>query len=134
MTSAHEIHERIAAKVDRDRLVETALRLIEVPSPTGQAGAVSDRLAEMLRAEGFAVERPDGGYPASPAVVVRHASGRPGPVVQFDGHLDTVHLPFVPPTIDDGLIRGSGASDMKGGLAAAIEALRALREADALPA
>jgi len=88
----------------------------------------------MLRSEGFTVERPDGGYPASPAVVVRHASAKPGPVVQFDGHLDTVHLPFVPPTVEDGLIRGSGASDMKGGLAAAIEALRALRQADALPA
>src|SRR5690349_6196065 len=125
--------ERIRARVDGARLVETAVRLIEVPSPTGQAGAVSDRLAEMFRTEGFAVERPDGGHPTSPAVVVRLESGRPGPVVQFDGHLDTVHLPFVPPTVDDGLIRGSGASDMKGGVAAAIEALRALRDADALP-
>src|SRR5215218_9271647 len=128
MTTDCDIQARIAARIDRARLIETATRLIAVPSPTGDAGAVSDRLAEMLLAEGFAVERPDGGYPASPAVVVRYSTGRPGPVVQFDGHLDTVHLRFVPPTIYEGLIRGSGASDMKGGLAAAIEALRALRE------
>src|SRR4051794_33332917 len=126
--------DRLRSRIDRSRLIETATRLIEVPSPTGQAGAVSDRLAEMLGSEGFAVDRPDGGHPASPAVVVRHSTGRPGPTLQFDGHLDTVHLPFVPPRIEDGLIPGSGASDMKGGIAAAIEALRALREADALPA
>jgi succinyl-diaminopimelate desuccinylase len=134
MRPAHETRDRIAAKIDRARLIDTALRLIEVASPTGDAGAVSDRLAEMLRAEGFAVERPDGGYPRSPAVVVRHSSGKSGKTLQFDGHLDTVHLPFVPPRVDEGMIRGSGASDMKGGVAAAIEALRVIREAELLPA
>ena len=54
-------------------------------------------------------------------------SGRPGRTLQFDGHLDTVHLPFVPPEVKDGRLTGSGASDMKGGLAAAVEAVRAAR-------
>ncbi len=89
--------ERLKPHVNRQRLVETAQRLIEVPSPTGEAGAVSDRLAEILAADGFEVERPAGGYPESPAVVIRLESGRPGRTLQFDGHLDTVHLPFVPP-------------------------------------
>ena len=89
--------ERLKSHVNRQRLVETARRLIEVPSPTGDAGAVSDRLAEILAADGFTVERPAGGYPASPAVAIRLESGRPGRTLQFDGHLDTVHLPFVPP-------------------------------------
>ena len=51
----------------------------------------------------------------------------------FRSHLDTVHLPFVPPRVEGGQILGSGSADMKGGLAAAVEALRALRDADALP-
>ncbi len=68
-----------------------------MPSPTGEAGAVSDRLAEILAADGFQVERPAGGHPQSSAVVIRLESGRPGRTLQFDGHLDTVHLPFVPP-------------------------------------
>src|SRR5262249_22054945 len=63
----------------------------------------------------------------------RFDSGRPGRVLQFDGHLDTVHLPFVPPRVEDGRITGSGSADMKGGIAAAVEALRVLRDTGALP-
>jgi succinyl-diaminopimelate desuccinylase len=128
------IIERLKTHVNRQRLVETARRLVELPSPTGHAGAVSDRLAEILAADGFHVERPTGGYSESPAVVIRLESGRLGRTLQFDGHLDTVHLPFVPPETKDGLLTGSGASDMKGGVAAAVEAVRALRDSGALAA
>src|SRR5262245_37993098 len=134
MDQNHATIERIKPHVNRRRLIETAQRLIEIPSPTGDAGAVSDRLAEILAADGFAVERLAAGYEVAPAVSVRMESGRPGPTLQFDGHLDTVHLPFVPPGLDDGRITGSGASDMKGGIAAAVEAIRALRESGALSA
>lgn len=132
-----DVEERVAklrSFINRDRLVETAVRLIEVPSPTGHAGAACQRLAEILAADGFEVERPDGGHPTAPAVVVRFDSGQPGRTIQFNGHLDTVHLPFVPPAIENGLLKGSGASDMKGGTASAVEALRAVRDAGALRA
>ncbi len=124
--------DRLSSFVNRDRLVETAVRLIEVPSPTGDAGAVSDRLAEILADDGFEVERPDGGHPSAPAVAVRYRTGKPGRTLQFNGHLDTVHLPFALPRVENGQITGSGASDMKGGIAAAVEALRAIRDSGAL--
>jgi acetylornithine deacetylase/succinyl-diaminopimelate desuccinylase-like protein len=123
--------ERLRSFVDRQRLVETAVRLVEIPSPTGSAGAVSDRLADILAADGFEVERPDGGDTSAPAVAVRYSRNGTGPTLQFNGHLDTVHLPFVAPTVENGQIKGSGASDMKGGTAAAVEALRALRDSGA---
>jgi acetylornithine deacetylase/succinyl-diaminopimelate desuccinylase-like protein len=126
--------DRLKSFVNRDRLVETVVRLVEVPSPTGSAGVACDRLAEMLSQDGFEVERPEGGHPAAPAVVVRFESGRPGRTLQFNGHLDTVHLPFVPPRVENGQIKGSGASDMKGGTAAAVEAMRILRDSGALEA
>jgi acetylornithine deacetylase/succinyl-diaminopimelate desuccinylase-like protein len=122
------ILDRTASAVTAARLLDTALRLIEVPSPTRSGGAVADRLAELLRADGFAVERPIAGWPEAPAVVVRFDSGQPGRTIQFNGHLDTVHLPFVPPRVEGGVLTGSGASDMKGGVAAAVEALRAIRD------
>jgi acetylornithine deacetylase/succinyl-diaminopimelate desuccinylase-like protein len=124
--------DKIRSAVNRERLVETAMSLIALPSPTRSAGAVADCLAEILADDGFEVERPDADWPEAPAVVVRLETGRPGRTMQFDGHLDTVHLPFVPPRLQEGVLYGSGASDMKGGIAAAVEALRALRETEAL--
>ena len=118
------------------------------PRPAGRDGRAADRGAEPDRRGGGGL-RPAGGdphgrrvrgraaaagHPRRPAVAVRFDSGRPGRTLQFDGHLDTVHLPFVPPRVEDGRITGSGASDMKGGIAAAVEALRALRDAGALTA
>lgn len=126
--------ERLLNAVNRERLLDTATRLVAVPSPTGSAGAALDCLADNLRADGFEVQRPAGGHPTAPAVVVRWAAKKPGRTLQFNGHLDTVHLPFVPPHVEGDLLRGSGSSDMKAGTAAAVEALRALRDADALSA
>ncbi len=128
------LSKQLYQAVDRRRLLDTATQLIAVPSRTGEAGAVLDRLAALLTADGFAVERVVAGHAAAPAVVVRLASGKPGRTLQFNGHLDTVHLPFVPPAIDGERLTGSGASDMKGGMAAAVEALRVLRDTGALTA
>jgi acetylornithine deacetylase/succinyl-diaminopimelate desuccinylase-like protein len=120
--------DRIRSLVNRDRLIDTATRLIEVPSPTGDAGAALDRLANLLTATGFPVSREAANHPKAPAVLARLDSGRPGKCLQFNGHLDVVHLPFVAPWIEGNLLRGSGSCDMKGGTAAAIEALRVLSD------
>ncbi|HKB39831.1 MAG TPA: M20/M25/M40 family metallo-hydrolase [Gemmataceae bacterium] len=134
MNGTPVLSDRLRQAVRRQRLVDTAFKLIEVPSPTGSAGAVCDRLAALLREDGFTVERREAGHDTAPAVIVRLDSGRPGRTLQFNGHLDTVHLPFVAPGQDGGNLTGSGASDMKGGMAAAIEALRVLRDTRALQA
>jgi len=124
----NELLSRLRGAIQRDRLVKTAIQLIEIPSPTRSAAAVADRLASLLREDGFQVERPVAGWPAAPAVCARLPGHTPGRTLQIDGHLDTVHLDFVPPRIDNGTLFGSGASDMKGGIAAAIEAMRAIRQ------
>ena len=124
--------------IDRDRLIDTATRLVAQHSPTRHTAAAANELEGVLREAGFAVERPVADWLESPAVVVRLTAGSEagasgGRVLQFDGHLDTVEqLPFVPPAVADGALTGSGASDMKGGLAAAVEAMRALHDSGAL--
>jgi len=118
--------------VNRARLLDTAVRLVAEPSPTRSAGPAADALAAILTEDGFTVERVVAGHAASPAVVVRFDSGRAGRTLQFDGHLDTVHLPFVPPAVVGHRLTGSGSADMKGGIAAAVEALRAVRDAGGL--
>ncbi len=134
MNTISSLRDRLRQAVNRTRLVQTAQQLVAVPSRTGEAGAAADCLAQLLIADGLGVQRVPAGHPAAPAVVVRLDSGRPGPTLQFDGHLDTVHLPFVPPACDGDLLTGSGACDMKGGLAAAVEAVRVLRDTNMLPA
>ena len=47
----------IREAVQTERLVNTAVRLIEIPSPTRDAAAVSDALAAILGDDGFTVER-----------------------------------------------------------------------------
>lgn len=131
MPSETEV-KQICGAINRERLVETAVALISVPSPTLSAGEVSNRLAHILETDGFVVDRPAANWPEAPAVVTRLDGQTDGRVLQFDGHLDTVHLPFVPPSVVDGILRGSGASDMKGGVAACVEALRVLRETNTL--
>ena len=132
MRSNDALRERVFAKIRPQRLLDTAQKLVAVQSWTGEARAVLDCLAEILQADGFKVERPTGSYSHAPAVAVRWQGKRPGKTLQFNGHLDTVHLPFVPPRVEGDLLRGSGSSDMKAGTAAAVEALRVLRDADAL--
>jgi acetylornithine deacetylase/succinyl-diaminopimelate desuccinylase-like protein len=130
----NQLRTGLQGAMNRDRLLRTAVALVEVPSPTGQAGAVLDRAAELLAADGFQVERAAAGHSTAPAVIVRFNSGKPGRTLQFNGHLDTVHLPFVPAKVDGDLLTGSGASDMKSGAAAAIEAVQMLRDTGALTA
>src|SRR5260370_16160370 len=131
MTIAADITKTLTDAVNRQRLIDTAIRLIAAPSWTGQAGKACECLAQILVEDGFSVERPTGGHECAPAVAPRlHSSGpgsgRSGRVLQFNGHLDTVHLPFVGPEVQGDRITGSGASDMKGGIAAAVEAVRGL--------
>jgi acetylornithine deacetylase/succinyl-diaminopimelate desuccinylase-like protein len=132
MKTAESLRQRVWNAVKPQRLLNNAHKLCAVYSRTGEAKGVLDCLAEILNAEGFAVERPDGDYPQAPAVAVRFQGKKPGKTLQFNGHLDTVHLPFVPPSVDGDLLKGSGSSDMKAGTAAALEAMLALRDADAL--
>lgn len=130
----NDLLDQVERAVDPQRLIDTAIALIEVPSPTRSAGAAADRLADILAADGFPVQRHEADWPQAPIVFASLDSGAPGPTLQFDGHLDTVHLPFVPPRLENDTLYGSSSADMKGGIAAALEALRVLRSLDALPA
>jgi acetylornithine deacetylase/succinyl-diaminopimelate desuccinylase-like protein len=132
VNDALSVVDQIRGAVNEERLLETATKLITIPSPTRSAAAVADCLAETLKSDGFAVVRADCGWPDAPAVIARLESGRPGPTIQFNGHLDTVHLPFVPPRVENGILYGSGSSDMKGGIAAMVEAARAVKDAKLL--
>jgi len=128
MSRDPQLIPEIERAINLDRVSQLASELVNIPSPTGSARAVADHLSNVLDQAGFSVERPVAGCAECPAVVARFQTGRGGRTLQFNGHLDTVHLPFVPARIENGVLSGSGAADMKGGVAAMVEAMIVLRD------
>ena len=105
--------------------VDLAARLISCPSITPARGEVFDVLDSELTAIGFTVHRwvmgeePDG--PTENMVAIR---GSGGPHFGFAGHLDVVPPgdgwatnPYSP-VIENGILTGRGANDMKSAIAA----------------
>ncbi len=117
----------VTARIDGERLAARTLDLARIPSPTGDSDAVSARYAAMLREIGIDVTT-DTRLPGGPNVRgVWH--GGDGPTLSLVGHLDTIHAPHHAPMRDGDRVRGRGTDDMKGAMAAVIEALLALKEA-----
>lgn len=106
--------------------IALAAALIRAPSVTPDSTAALELVASILEAAGYRVERltfDSGGIPI-PNFYAR--IGASGPNLCFAGHVDVVpagddaawaHPPFSG-TVDDGLLYGRGAVDMKGAVAA----------------
>ena len=121
-------HHRVS--VDADRLRDLTLELVEVESPTGDTAEVARLYGRRLEELGLEVELLDERFPATPIVIGRLRGGEPGPTIVLNGHLDTVPIPHEPPRVEDGRIYGRGTADMKGALACAAEAARAVAGTD----
>ena len=135
--------------VDEDRLRERLVDLIRIPSVTGDEEAAIRRIADWLSDAGAEVDYwydgigklvVDPAYPGHeverawvPVVAGMIRGTRPGPTVLLTGHVDVVppgdysqwqHEPYAG-VIDGDRLYGRGASDMKSGLVAALEAFQA---------
>lgn len=120
--------EEISARIDPERLKNTTLDLLRLPSPPGQERAVSEYYAAHLRTiPGLQVEL-DREFPESPSVIARLPGTGRGPTLQLDGHTDTIAPPGPPVRFENGFIYGRGAEDMKASLVALAEAIRVIVE------
>jgi acetylornithine deacetylase len=99
---------------------ELTRALIEIPSISGDEGAVASFLAEYLVGAGFQVELQDIGD-NRPNVYARRGE----PDIVLSTHIDTVP-PYVEFKEDDEFIYGRGACDAKGLVAAMVKAAEAL--------
>ena len=122
----------MAASIDP---VDFAGKLISCPSVTPASGAVFDLLEQALAPLGFTVHRwvmgepPDG--PTENMVAIR---GEGAPHFGFAGHLDVVPPgegwagdPFEA-RVEDGLLIGRGANDMKSAIAAFVAAVSRIEQ------
>jgi succinyl-diaminopimelate desuccinylase len=106
--------------------LDLTLDLLARPSVSPADGGCQAVMIERLRAVGFSVER----LPFGPVENFWARRGSSGPVFCFAGHTDVVPTgpledwrtdPFAP-VIQDGVLYGRGAADMKSGLAAMVTA------------
>src|SRR3954466_12755199 len=117
-----------------DPVISLLQRLVSVNSvnPSLVPGAPGERdaaltVAAHMREMGLAVTLQEVA-PGRPNVIGVLDSGAPGRSLMFCGHIDTVGIegmtaPFEP-RIEDGKLYGRGSQDMKGGVAAMIDAAR----------
>ncbi len=117
-------------EIDTDALVRFAQDLIRIPSPSGQEGALAQRLAEEMRRLGWENVFTD----RIGNVVGRLGSGEP-PILLYNGHMDTVgpgdpkqwtRAPYAA-ELENGILYGLGAVDMKGALAAMVHCAPAIQ-------
>jgi succinyl-diaminopimelate desuccinylase len=133
--------EDVLRRVDREELVRLAQELVRIPSvyrpeaPEGNEARVARYVADYLRGEGFEV-RTEEVAPSRPNVWAIWEGDRPGKTLLFEGHTDVVtegraedwNYPPFGAERSGGRIYGRGACDTKGNLAAAIMAVRAIKE------
>jgi len=103
-------------------IARLAVDLMRIPSPTGHESAIVGFTEDLLRAHHVHAERQEV-TPGRFNLIIPPAAGRGGYIV---GHLDTI--PFRASDYDDiyvsdSIVRGPGAVDMKGPLAALLAAL-----------
>ncbi|MDD2541220.1 MAG: M20/M25/M40 family metallo-hydrolase [Desulfuromonadaceae bacterium] len=121
--------EKIWHFINPERLRKTFLELLDIYSPSGKEEDIQIYLEELLTRAGFCVERQEVDEDRYNLLVTM---GPDEPQLYMVGHVDTVpawDLDEVGPQEEDGIIRGLGSADMKGGCAAMIETWLALTEA-----
>jgi acetylornithine deacetylase len=126
-------------KIDRERLVETATRLVNVPSFTGDEEQAARLMVELYESLGLQVQWQQVEEGRANALGIWNGAGG-GKSLMFNGHLDTSYsgrepwlrgVPgFQPQAFErDGRLYGLGISNMKGAVACYVEAVRALQDA-----
>jgi acetylornithine deacetylase len=121
--------EKVWQAINPDRLRKTFLDMLAIYSPSGKEEDIQLYLEEILTRAGFSVERQE---VDEERYNLRVVMGSGEPWLYLVGHVDTVpawDLDEFEPQEDEGIIRGLGSADMKGGCAAMIEAWLALAEA-----
>jgi acetylornithine deacetylase len=118
----------------RDLVAIDSVNPTLVPGARGEAD-IARRLSDEMRALGLSVEVTEV-MPGRPNVVGVLEGRQSGRSLMFCGHSDTVgvtgmYRPFEP-EIRDGRLFGRGSQDMKGGVAAMVDAARVIAESGGL--
>ena len=136
-----DLLERVLARIDGGELVRLTQELVRIPSvyrpeePDGNEEGAARFVAEYLEGAGFEVHTEEVA-PGRPNVWAVWEEDGPGKTLLFEAHTDVVtegaaddweHPPFAAERTG-GRVYGRGACDTKGNLAAAVLAVRAIKD------
>jgi acetylornithine deacetylase/succinyl-diaminopimelate desuccinylase-like protein len=122
-----DLLKRISPHIDREWIASRTVELVQISSVTLEEGEVCRFYGRMLEELGVEVERRRVS-PGRDNLYARIRGSGGGPTLMLNGHLDTIPIGNCPPCRRQGeRIYGRGATDMKGGMAAILGAVRALK-------
>ena len=140
-TELDDLLESVLSHINRDELMRLTQELVRIPSvyrpeeSEGNESRAAHFVAEYLERAGFEI-RMEEVAPGRPNVWAVWEGDRPGKTLLFEGHMDVVtegdagkwsYPPFEAERVE-GCIYGRGACDTKGNLAAAVMAVRAIKD------
>lgn len=121
-----------------NRLLDLFCELVRIESPSFHEAAMAARCADELRSLGFEVRFDDSAarVGSDTGNLVAHLPGTRAGHVVFSAHMDTVQpCAGIEPVVVDGIVRSAGdtilSADDKAGVAAILEGVRSVLEADA---
>lgn len=131
------LEEAVFGRIERQRLIDASIQLVDTPSPTGSEKAAAEAYRDIMAAAGLETFLQEIEPERFNAVGYLAGEGS-GPTLMFNGHLDTSwfgegrELPDLPgyrpkAWIEDGWIYGLGIYNMKAALACYAEAVRAVK-------
>ena len=120
--------EQIIAGIDAQWIAARTCELTEVYSVTMAEAEVCGVYEQMMRDIGLEVDVREV-RPGRNNLYARLKGQGDGPALMLNGHLDTIPVGNCPPCYREGnRIYGRGTTDMKGGMAAALAAVKAIKE------
>jgi acetylornithine deacetylase len=130
---------RAVEQIDRDRLINLVVQLVNIPSPTGSEGDMARAYHQVLKGAGFRATLQPIGDDRYNAIGILEGSGD-GKSLMFNGHMDTSFGPEQAhrglgyrcegTVVNDEWIYGMGTFNMKSALATYVVASEAIRAAD----
>jgi acetylornithine deacetylase len=129
---AQDATQTVLGSIDREAMLSLAQELIKMPSFKTEETEVARHLGDYFRQQGYAVQLQEVEPGRLQTIAVLKGSGG-GQSLMFNGHIDIDPLafgwkrdPWIPQVEGDRLY-GAGIRNMKGGVAAMIEAAEAIR-------
>jgi len=121
------LQRELLEQIDRNWIADQAERLVRIPSVTMHEQEVCRVYADQLRDLGLEVDvRPVTEGRPNLYACLRGIGG--GPSLMLNGHLDTIPNQNNQPVFREGdLLYGRGTTDMKGGMASVLGAVRAIK-------